>query len=402
MEVPEDHKATASVSDAAFELDLLDILVILAKWKRVIIGFTIGLPLFAYCVTLIMTPIYTGVTRIMPPQQSQSLAGSVLGQLGAVAGLATSSLGLKNPADLHVGMLKSRTVADRVIDRFNLKEYYKAKTLDKARRELADDSNITIGKDGLVIIEFDHPDPNVAAAIANAYVAELQGLMATLGIGEAAQRRLYFERELVKAKESLAKAEVALKQTMERSGIVKIEEQGIAIIEAISALRAQIAGKQIEIQSMRLYSAEANPDLARAREQLAAMKVQLSQLERVGVPGETSAVPASKIPEVGLDYFRHYRDVKYSEGLFEFLAKQLEASKLDESKDVLHVQVVDKAVPPEARSKPRTFVILVLTALAGIFLGLVTALLLEGLARAREHGKSLRQLEYIRSALRHW
>jgi tyrosine-protein kinase Etk/Wzc len=385
-----------------FELDMLSLLSILAKWKRPFLSIALGIPLFSFLVTLIVPATYTAATRILPPQQNQSLAASVIGQLGAVAGLSPTSLGLKNPGDLHVGILTGRTISDRIIDRFELKKLYGASTMDKTRRELANRTNIFIGKDGLISIEFDDREPKRAADIANAFVEELEKLLGSLAVTEASQRRLYFEREIGKVKDNLAKAESALRATQEKTGLIKIEEQGAAIIEAVSALRAQIAAKEIEIQAMRLFATEAHPDHIKAKEQLSGLKGQLARLERASTADAGILVPTGKVPEFGLEYIRRLREVKYSEALFEFLAKQLEVAKLDESKELGVVQVVDRAVSPESRSKPRTLMIVLLSAIASAFAAFLCAFVLEGFDRARRDEHSAQKLNYLKATLRRW
>ena len=82
------------------------------------------------------------------------------------------------------------------------------------------------------------------------------------------------------------------------------------------------------------------------------LHAELDKLERGNhIPG-TPEVPAGQLPEAGLQYLRKYRDFKYQETLFEILAKQYEAARLDEAKSAPMVQVIDRAVPPEKKSWP--------------------------------------------------
>ena len=162
----------------------------------------------------------------------------VLGQLGGLAGLGGDSLGIKNPSDLYVGMLKSRTVADNIIAPLRTARTLRSRHDGRDPQGLADNTVIAAGKDGLITIEFEDKDPKRAAAIANAYVEELDKLTQSSPVTEAAQRRLFFERQLQQAKEDLSKAEVALKVTQEKTGLIKLDDQGKAIIEAVAALRA--------------------------------------------------------------------------------------------------------------------------------------------------------------------
>src|SRR6266545_6574962 len=124
----EDPKGSsaAPVSSDDDEVSLLDLLIVLAKHKRIVLGVPFVVAIAAAIASLLMPNIYTGTTRILPPQQSASAATALLNQLGGAAGLLVggtgAALGIRNPNDLYVGMLKSRTVADNLISRFDLRK----------------------------------------------------------------------------------------------------------------------------------------------------------------------------------------------------------------------------------------------------------------------------------------
>jgi uncharacterized protein involved in exopolysaccharide biosynthesis len=253
----------------------------------------------------------------------------------------------------------------------------------ETRKEFASNSSITAGRDGLLTIEFEDEDPTRAAAIANAYVEELDKLTQALAVTEAAQRRLFFERQLKQAKEELSRAEVALKVTQEQTGLIKLDDQGRAIIEAVAGLRGQIAAKEVELRAMRTFTTENNPDYVRVQQQLAGLRTELSKLERAQISGEGDILlPTGKVPGAGLEYVRKYRDVKYQETIFELLAKQFEAAKIDEAKEAAIIQVVDLAVPPDHRSKPRRLIIVVLGTLLGGLVALIWAFVRQAQERA--------------------
>lgn len=383
------------------EINLMDLLLVIARHNRFIIKFTGAAALLAVIVSLLMQNIYTGKTVILPPQQSSSSASMLLSQLGGLAGAAGGALGLKNPNDLYVGMLKSRTVADALIQRFKLKELYEAETMVAAQTALQSATVIAAGKDGLITIEYSDKDAKLAAAIANAYVEELDHLSQSLAVTEAAQRRLFFEKQLKKVKEELAAAEVALQQTQEKTGLIQLDKQGGAIIEAVAGLRAQVAAKEVELSAMRTYATEQNPDYRQVREVIAGLKAQLVKVERDNVMGKGDIlVPTGKVPEAGLEYMRKIRDVKYQETLFELLSKQFEMAKIDEAKDAAIIQVVDKAFPPEKKSKPKRALICVLTTLAAFFISILWAFLREAAGRARQNPEQAERMNLLRRYLR--
>jgi uncharacterized protein involved in exopolysaccharide biosynthesis len=383
------------------EISLLDLLIVLAKHKKMIAGVTLGAAVVSAVVALLLPNIYTGTAKVLPPQQSQSTAAMLLGQLGGLAGLAGGSVSIKNPSDLYVGMLKSRTVTDNIVGRFNLQSLYDLDTLVETREELTDNTNISAGRDGLITIEFEDKVPERAAAIANAYVDELDKLTQSLAVTEAAQRRLFFERQLLQAKKDLSTAEVALKQTQEKTGLIKLDDQGKAIIEAVANLRAQIAAKEVELRAMRTFTTEHNPDYIRTQQQLAGLRTELTKLERAQISGAGDILlPTEKVPEAGLEYLRRYRDVKYQETIFELLARQFEAAKIDEAKDAAIVQVIDHAIPPDRRSSPNRALIVALTTLLVALATLASVALIEAWSQLGESATGRAKRARLRELLR--
>jgi tyrosine-protein kinase Etk/Wzc len=285
----------------------------------------------------------------MPPQQSQTTLSALLGQLGPLGMLGAKDLGLKSTSDLYVDMLQSRTIADALIQQFDLKREYNLKTQADTRLKLAARSAISATKDGIISISVLDPDPKKAADMANAYVTELYKLNQNLATTEAGQRRVFYEQQLEKAKEDLSRAEIEMKQTEESTGMLSLEGQTKAAVESAAHLQALIAAKEVELQSLGAFATDQNPELQRVRTELAALRQQQAALQSKGAKGELTA---GKLPEAGLQYVRKLREFKYRETLFEILARQYEAAKMDESKNASVIQVLDMAVESEKPSSP--------------------------------------------------
>ena len=376
-------------------------MIVLAKHKKLILGVPFGAAVVAAGISLLMPNIYTGTTKIHPPQQNQSAAAAMLsqlgGQLGGLGGLAGGALGIKNPNDLYIGMLKSRTVADNLISRFELRKLYETKTSDDTRKALESNARMTSGRDGIIVIEFDDKEPKRAATIANAYVEELYKLTQTLAVTEASQRRLFFERQLDQTRKNLANAETAARQGLEKGGLVVIDAQGKGMVEMTARLRGQIAVKEIQISAMRAFATGQNPDLKQAQHELDAMKQELAKMEGTS-SGRDNAGTAGKAD--GMDNLRLLRDVKYYETIFDLLAKQYEIAKIDEARDASIVQVLDPAVEPERKSKPTRSLIVVLTALVAGFLAVIWVFIKEAGDRARQDPERAPRLDTLRGYLR--
>lgn len=377
------------------EISLLDLAIVLVKRKRLVLGLPLAAAIVSIAVALQMPNIYTGTTKVMPPQQGQSSAAAMLSQLGGLAGFAGGVAGVKNPSDVYIGMLKSRTVADKLIQRFDLVKYYETKLVSDARKALESRTVIAAGKDGIITIDVDDLDPKRAADMANAYVDELFKLTQVLAVTEASQRRLFFERQLNQAKESLARAEVMAKSAVEKGGLASIDAQGRSMIEVTARLRAQISVKEVQIGAMRSYAAEQNPQLKLAQQELAALKAELTKIEgsgksMTGVPGEAGA---------GFDNLRLLRDVKYYEAIYEMLAKQFELAKIDEAKDSAVLQVMDRAIEPDRKSKPKRASFVMIATLAAGFVAVLLAFVFEALDKARQNPESSERMRTFRRYL---
>jgi tyrosine-protein kinase Etk/Wzc len=401
----DDLPLTSQVED---EINLLDYLIVLLKRKNLIIGITLGVAaITAIIVFFIITPMYVAETRILPPQTgSSSIALSMLSQTAGVAGAQslTESLGLKSPSDLYIGMLKSRTVADKIIDRFNLMKLYDADYREDARKQLLEDviNAETDSDSSIITIDVEDKDPKRAADMANAFVEELKNLTKGLAVTEASQRRLFFEDQLKDTKMALVKAEEEMQGFQEKTGALQVDAQTKAIIDGIAMLRAQIAAKEVQLRVMRTYATAQNPDLQRAEDELKGLKAELGKLEATGGSGHDPIIPTGRMPEVGTEYARKLRDLKFYEDLYELLTKQYEAAKLDEARDAAVIQVIDKAIPPEKIAKPERILIILIATIAGFFLSIFAAFFAEYKEKASANPENKERFETLKKYAIFW
>jgi uncharacterized protein involved in exopolysaccharide biosynthesis len=280
----------------------------------------------------------------------------LLGQFGALAsatGLG-GSLGIKNPIDLYIGILQSQSVTDAMVKRFDIVRRFHPKRFSDARLMIQRSAKFTAGKDGMITIAATDSDPRRAAAMANAFVDELYSLNNRLAIGGASQRRLFFEQQLAQEKDKLADAEVALKKTEESTGVIAPSGQTETIIRRVAQMQADITSREVQLAALRTSSTDQNPDVIRLMSELNGLRGQLRELESGSgkhAPGDISLTTAN-VPQAGLEYIRKERDVKYHQFLFDLLARQYEAARIDEAKAAPVIQVVDPALPPDRKSAP--------------------------------------------------
>jgi uncharacterized protein involved in exopolysaccharide biosynthesis len=403
---PVTTEESASASRSQTDVSLLDITVLLVAHKRFIMRFTLGAAVLAIVIAFLLPVRYEAKIVLLPPQQNSSMASALLGQMGNLGALGslgsltslTGGLGIKNPADMYVSLLTSRTVEDAMIRRFDLMAEYREKRMSDTRKEFERRTTAVAGtKDGLIRISVEDRDPKRAAELANGYVEEFRRLSASLAITEAARRRLFFAQQLQEAKDNLTSAEEAMRKTQQSTGVLQIDSQARSLIESVAILRAQVVAKEVQIQSMRSFAAEDNPGLILAKQQLAALQAQLEHL--AGSQHDTgSGINLSKgrVTEAGMEYIRRYRDLKYNETVFELLAKEFEVAKLDEAREGALIQVVDAAVPPDQKSSPhRTLIVIGMTILA-FFVSAFWILLRHVLDRASEIPENRSRLDTIK------
>lgn len=335
---------------------------LVASW-RLVLGGTVLAAMFAAGVALVLPPAYTAQTVLLPPQPQSSLAATQLGSLATLGSLTGMGPNLKNPIDQYVGLLQSRTVADRMIDHFKLLDLYATKTREDARLALLQRTSISVGrKDGLLTIEVTDSEPGRAAEMANEYVGELRRLSSELAITEAQLRRKFFESQLDTTKNRLVSAQRKLEQSGFSQRSLRAEPKAAA--EQYAALRAQVQASEVRLRMVQTALADKAPEVVAQTTQLATLRARLAELERT-LQGDGD----------NQDYLAAYREFKYQETLFELYARQFEVAKADESRDGALIQVVDPATPPERRSAPKRGRIVVMTTVSS-FIALVAYVLI--------------------------
>lgn len=368
-------------------VDLLDLALPLAQHLKLLIAGPLLVGLAALGASFLVKPEFTARTMFLPPQQQQSAASATLSQLGALAGLAGAAANIKSPADQYVALMQSTTVADRLIDQFDLMKVYDQEYRYKARKELAGNVRIGLGKkDGLITIEVDDVDPQRAAALANAHVEELRLLTSRLALTEAQQRRVFFESQLQQTRDRLTQAQQVLEASGFNQGALKAEPKAAA--EGYARLKAELTAAEVRLQTLRRNLADITPEVQQQQSLVGALRSQLSSLERSSDLGG------------GSEYVSKYREFKYQETLFELFSRQYELARLDESREGALIQVVDTAQPPERKSKPQR-------ALIAVAATLISLLLLSGFVITRHFWRqsaarpdTADKLSRLRSALR--
>jgi len=342
-------------------------LILLGKYIRVIISISAAVTVLTYLCLFISPNKYEASSRLLPPQQNMTLSAQLLEGLGGMNPVAAtpsagrlenvaSLLGMKSTGAMYVSIMTGKTIFDRIIARFNLLGVWKLQYLVDARKRLARMVKISEGRhDGLISIEATDDNPERAAAIANAFSEELDKLLQQLAVQEARDRLSFLEKERNQTCDNLAKAEESLKTFSEKNSVLQIDVQTRGTIEYIAKLRAEVDAKEIQMQVLRQQAGPLSFDLKHLETELAGLKerMHLAELQLDQSCIGDVCLATSRVPALGLQYLRLYRELKFQEALYQMFCKLSEIARVDEVRNNYRIKVVDCATPPERRSNKR-------------------------------------------------
>jgi uncharacterized protein involved in exopolysaccharide biosynthesis len=260
--------------------------------------------------------------------------------------------------------------------------------------------SFSAGKDSLIRIKATDHDPKRAAGLANAFVDQLYNQNARLAITDASQRRLFFEQQLSNEKDALVIAEAALKSTQQSTGMLVPSGQAEGMIRTSAQIRAEIVSREVQLQAMRSFATDENPRMQILEQEIIGFKSKLAGLEGNGGSSSSLELSAGRFPEASLEYIRKVRDLKYHETLFELIAKQYEAARIDEAKQPPLIQVVDRAVVPDRKAGPPRTLWTMAGGGIGFVLSCAWALLSAAIRNLAQAPENAGQMQSLRSALR--
>jgi uncharacterized protein involved in exopolysaccharide biosynthesis len=372
------------------EINLFDLWQVLVKRKRMIVVLVVMTAVASLIVSLLLPKIYAATTSVLPPQQDTLGMSMGLSQGGGAAaglgGLAGGLLGMKTPTDLWVGILKSNSIRDAIIARFDLKQVFDAKTIEDARLQLARRVKVVKAKEDILSITVEDKRPEMAAQMANAFVEELDKINRGNVMTSGKRTRLFLEKRLRESKEEVTKAELAMKVFQEDSKAVKLDDQSRAIIGAIGQVRGELMAKEVELQTMLSFATPTHPQVQLLQAEVTGLKGQMREMAE-GKKSQSSSVPkdifipTEKMPDLGLQYARLFRDAKIQETLYGLLTQQYEMARIQEAKDSPTVQVLDIAKAPEKKTRPKKSLIVILSTMTAFFFSVFLAFFLEFLEK---------------------
>jgi len=309
---------------------------------------------------------YESTARLMPPNTNQSgglamAAAALSGGAGGFGSVASDMLGLKSTSDIFVGILSSRTVQDKLIQQFDLRKLYGLRRMEDARRSLTERTGISVDrKSQIITITVTDHDPKRAAAMGDAYVAELNRLVVELSTSSARRERIFLEERLKAVSQDLETAEKEFSQFSSKNTAIDIKEQGKAMVEAAATLQGQYIAAQSELEGLKQIYTDNNVRVRSVRARIVELK---RQLEKLGGKGEQASEPSGqqadylypsirKLPLLGVTYADLYRRTRVQEAVYESLTKEYELAKVQEVKEIPTVKVLDEPNIPEKKSFP--------------------------------------------------
>lgn len=365
------------------EINLIDYVNVIFKRRRMILRNTVLAAVAVAVVSLFLPTYYTATTTLLPPEDSdkgglKGLLANAPGALLDISGVSTSS------SEIFLEILRSRTVAEGVLSRKyevgdsdkSLFEIWGTPLKTDAISRLHKAASMSANEQGIIQISIEMRDPNLAAQVARAFVAELDRVNQAKSFSRAKNSRLYIEAQLAKTQESLNNAGSVMADFQSKYRAVNLEEQTRVGIEKAGQIKGTIMAKEVELEVSLQTMKRDNPMMVRLQKELDELKLQFEHLQfGNSVPFEEQRdyfIPFVKVPEVGLKYAKLIREVKVQETVWQLLNQQYYSAKIQEARDTPTVQILDAAVPPERKSKPRRSM-LVLLAASLMFAGSVFA-----------------------------
>lgn len=355
-----------------------DYLYVLVKKRKFIITTVLAAAIITSVVTLLLPNWYAATASVLPPKRPGGLLsllegsfGSILKTLPGVGG----RFGVSQESYSYLAILNSRTAMEEVVRKFELIKVYDVDDgmMEKAIKKLRSNAEFELATEGNIAITVYDKDPPRAAAIANYFVELLNRLSADLGSREARGNREFIERRYQQNQRDLKNAEDSLKAFQEKTGIYALPEQVESAIKAASELKTEALTKEVELGIAKRSLGVENPRTQTLRLEVAELNKKFLEM-KLGTPdwfeeqSPSLFVPFKNVPELGTTYLRLYREFQIQNKLMEFLLPLYEQAKIDEKKDTPVVLVLDTAVPPQRKSKPkRTLIVLIFTALAFMF-----------------------------------
>ncbi|MCF8241107.1 MAG: hypothetical protein K9J16_06955 [Melioribacteraceae bacterium] len=386
------------------QFTFLDFLTLLTKWRKQIFFNLLIVAVISITISLFLPKWFKSTAIVMPPQQSNSTSGLS----SMLSGLPLSSFGINlgGGSELtYMAILKSKSLAINVIERYDLQQFYEKPTMEETFLSFYSDYEVLLTEENMISISYEYTDSNMVAEIVN-YMIDYLGQKSNQLILERSERTFnLIQKRYFENLHDIDSLKIALENFQNRYGVIEFVEQTKAIIAAVVDFEAQILLKQAELDAVKTNYGEGSPQYNSIKIQIDSFKKQVDVLKSANMqylenPFSSMFIPIEKIPELGKKYTDIYTNLLLQQKLQEYLLPEYEQAKMQLMKEKPAIQVIDYAVPPDYKSKPkRAFIVLGAIAIAFI-IQLFLILLFRKIEFIRlNEPEKYKKVEYIFAAL---
>jgi len=391
----EQYEATEPKRNDQMRLvNILDHVVVVAKHKRFIAKFVgAAVVVSAVLLFLVLPRWYKSTAVVMPPKQKNTL-----GLLSSISRVASPlrGLGLGGVSDDLAQLqtiVSSRTVMEAVVNRFDLMKVYDRETMEKAIKDLESNVTFSIGKEDVSLeLSVLDTEPVRAAEMANFFVQTLNKVYLEMSVTEAKGNREFLEKRYHQNLNDLKSAEEAFKLFQEKYNVYSVPDQVKAAVEAAATLESRIALKEVQLGLIEATTTAENPTRQNIEAEIRELRKQVMLMRQGSSDKKKKSLvfaPFQQVPEIGIEYIRHFREVELQGKILELILPLYEQAKIEEQRNTPSVIVLDNAVPAVRHSKPKRLIILTLVTFGSLAIAYLIALYLESFRRS----KPLRTLE---------
>ncbi|OPZ70339.1 MAG: Tyrosine-protein kinase ptk [bacterium ADurb.Bin478] len=366
------------------KFNVVDGFSLLVKWRKLFVYNFLIFSIVAAIVSLLLPKWYTASCTLLPPDQSESGGLDILSMLGDLPKGLTGLSGMATPSDIYVAILKSRNVRDSVIQDLDLRKVFEADNQDDCLAMLDDVTKLDKSEEDMILIRTTARSKKLAVQLAESFVHHLDRVNKTKRFTSARYTREFIEKRLADNEADLRRTAEALRDFQRKHRVISIEEQTKAAITAMAELEAQIALSEVSYNMARRQMDPSHPEVQQLRIKREELKKQVAKLETgARMDSASYVVPFDKLPDYGLQYAFLLRDVEVQKAIYKLLMQQYEQARIREAKDTPTIQILDKPVEPDKRSKPKRGIIVISAALLSVFVSLLIVSLFEYVNRLK-------------------
>jgi len=401
--------------------NIIDYFSVVVKWRKLIFVNFIVVCIITAIISLIVPKTFSANSTILPPTNE----ADAFGLSSLIGNLPLGALGFGGVSEetyTFMAILHSRTVMEAIAEKFDLMNKYDYENMEYTIEELRENVIIEINEDGTITLssmastkflpgeEEENETRRLARDMANAFIEELDRVNTQLKTEKAHNNRIFIEKRYEQNINDLKNAEEELNAFQKTYGVIALPEQTVIAIETAAELNANIIAKEVEVSVLSGYVSESHSELTRAKSELTELRRKFDEmktgrnrdiLNNNGTQNTRLFIPLNEVPDLGLKYVRRYREVSLQQKILEFLLPQYEQAKIQEAKDTPTVQVLDKAVTPVKRKKPKRAIMVLLAGLLSMVFSVTGVFFVEYIRHLEaSQQEDYRKVENILQSLR--